>query len=306
MRTDERNRQPVAIAKKSPILIAIAGLLLSGVPAAQADPYETVAKKILLAAKKNGYRRVAVLPLRAISSSDRRSGVVLSERLTSRLAGREGLQVVERQLLDSVLREQRLGHEGFIDAAQAQKVGRILGVEALMTGTFLPLTDNRIEIHTRLIDAETARILGVSIAKVAKEWEDDTFLVPPPFHPVTDDASDDFQPPSVRLIPNPFRDALNGGSRCEGWERSVERMQAESIESKAKYWATRLREPGFSPKTLTRNPGSEIQSMELRQIFFARLKELYSRGFADGITPEQKARMEMLAGRVEKLREKCY
>ncbi|OGR60248.1 MAG: hypothetical protein A2X36_10175 [Elusimicrobia bacterium GWA2_69_24] len=278
--------------------------LLSGAAPAQADPYDRLSRDLALAARKSGCRRVAVLPLSPVSSDDRHSGRVLSERIISRLAGEEGVQVVERALLESVLQEQRLGAQGVIDPQQVRQVGRVLGVEALMTGTFLPLSGRRIEVHTRLIDAQTARILGVAIVQVEKEWEDETFVVPPPFDPMGETG--DFRMPSVRLVPDPFRDALRGGPDCAAWERRVDGLQADSLELKARHWAARLRDPGFSSHSLKQNPGSDIRSLETRQAFFARLKELYNQGERRGLTADEDARLQLVERKAGELRQECY
>lgn len=46
-----------------------------------------------------------------------------------------GADIVERQRLEAVLREQRLTAEGLLDPATVKKVGHILGVDAVIVGT---------------------------------------------------------------------------------------------------------------------------------------------------------------------------
>jgi hypothetical protein len=46
-----------------------------------------------------------------------------------------GADVVERQRLDAVLREQNLASQSILDPATAKKVGKILGVDAIFLGT---------------------------------------------------------------------------------------------------------------------------------------------------------------------------
>lgn len=59
----------------------------------------------------------------------------VSDKLVSSLVGLGTCQVVERSQLEKVLREQNLGREGRIDPSTAAKVGRILGVDALIIGS---------------------------------------------------------------------------------------------------------------------------------------------------------------------------
>ncbi|MFH1724626.1 MAG: FlgO family outer membrane protein [Elusimicrobiota bacterium] len=285
---------------------ALVGLLIYPFPSAFADPYDRLAEQIRLIAKRSGAKRVTVLPFLPVTGGAKDSGVVLSERLVSRLAGQGELAVVERTLLDEVLKEQQLGHKGVIDPKQTKEVGRVLGVNALITGTFLSLSDDEVEVHVRLIDAETARILGAAMAKVKKEWEEDWLRIASTWD-VQPEVPDIFPAPTVRLIPDPFRDAVaDNRDSCSGWEERADALQAGVLEVKARHWATRLRDPGFSRESLTRNPGSEIRNIELRQWFFRRTKEIYREGYADGITMYERSLMESADGKAERLAKNCY
>src|SRR5438552_12401741 len=58
----------------------------------------------------------------------------VADKLVTSLVGLGTCQVIERSQLEKVLREQNLGSQGRIDASTAAKVGRILGVDALIIG----------------------------------------------------------------------------------------------------------------------------------------------------------------------------
>jgi len=288
----------------------ISGLiLLAAAQSAAADPYEKLAGRVAKAAVRQGYLRVAVLPLKPVNSRSQQGGLILSERLVSHLAGREGLQVVERTLLEKILKEQRLGLEGFIDQKQAQAVGKILGVDALLTGTFLQLGEKKVELHTRLIDAKTAAIVTAASTKAEKEWKDDDFALGSSWAvPVPKlDEPKEFRVPRVSMH---FRDApapvASGSVDCSDWEGDVDSLQRTVIEAKARYWSTQLRDPGFDKRSLTRNPGSEIRSMSLRQLFYARTKELYRQHYQSGITLQQQGSMARVKRQVEQIRSSCY
>lgn len=74
------------------------------------------------------YRRVA------LAGFEGPAGEAASDILAHELL-RSGADVVERGRLQSVLNEQRLGASGALDPATAQKVGRLLGVDALVLGS---------------------------------------------------------------------------------------------------------------------------------------------------------------------------
>src|ERR1035437_8427318 len=46
-----------------------------------------------------------------------------------------GADVVERQRLDALMREQNLASENILDPATVRKIGKILGVDAIFVGT---------------------------------------------------------------------------------------------------------------------------------------------------------------------------
>lgn len=76
----------------------------------------------------SGIKRVAVL------SFNGPKGDLAADLLTQSLLER-GADVIERQHLDAVLREQSLSTSGSFDPATARQLGKLLGVDALFVGT---------------------------------------------------------------------------------------------------------------------------------------------------------------------------
>ncbi|MFA5138739.1 MAG: CsgG/HfaB family protein [Elusimicrobiota bacterium] len=272
---------------------------LMGAPRpACADPYEKLAEGLSRSALDTGYRRVAVLPFQASGGGRVSGGLAISERLVSRMVSRRGLEVVERTLLDQVFKELELGSRGVIDASQTRRVGRVLGVQAIVTGSFFAIGAGLLEVHARLIDAETARILGAATAVVKQEWQDEglgsnwTWDIQPP-------RLEEF--PIVRLVPDPFQEEPD----CAGWEGRVDQLQASTLELRARYWAGRLREPGFRPSELRRNPGSDIRSLSARHGFYKRLKELYDTGYRDALASEENEQLESSDRLAARMTEGC-
>jgi len=70
----------------------------------------------------------------AVASFDGPSGTVAADLFAMDLLGR-GADVVERQRLETVLREQRLAREDVLDPATIKRMGKILGVDAIFVGT---------------------------------------------------------------------------------------------------------------------------------------------------------------------------
>ena len=290
-------------------MIAILGFVTS----AQADPYDKLSAKIARVAKNSAHKRIAILPLKPINGRSRQGGMILAERLVSRLAAEAGIEVVERTLLEKVLEEQKLGASGALDQEEAKEVGRILGVDALVTGTYLPLSKDRLEVHARLIDAESARILGVAMAKVNKEWEDDSFALGEMWN-IEAPKLGDFPAPLVKafsdksLLPgmSDLRDAPRTSGPCDNWENKIDELQLSILEAKAKFWATRLGDPSFNRRSVTRNPGTEIRNADLRSRFYDRTKALHQERYNGGITMSETVTIENVKAKVDRLIDRCY
>jgi len=68
------------------------------------------------------------------------------------------LNVVERARLEEILKEQKLNNSREFDPATATKVGKLLGVEYILTGSFFELMGS-LRIDARIIDVETGKII---------------------------------------------------------------------------------------------------------------------------------------------------
>jgi TolB-like protein len=109
--------------------------------------------------------RVAVLEFEEVSNVGiQKAGLIIAEYMISHL-GRVGrYDLVERPLLKKVLKEQQLQVEGgIVDPKTAVEIGKIYGVEAIVTGSVMKWADTY-SLTARLIDTSTGRILRTSEA----------------------------------------------------------------------------------------------------------------------------------------------
>ncbi len=106
----------------------------------------------------NAKRAVAVFPLLASKKAQVQTAALVTERLTTELAA-HGVPVVERNLLDRILVEQGLQTVPLFDADQAAKLGRLVGAQAVLTGTVEPVREGEVEVHARLIKVSTGEVL---------------------------------------------------------------------------------------------------------------------------------------------------
>jgi TolB-like protein len=84
-------------------------------------------------------------------------GSIVAEWFITALVRSGRFDVVERGMLNKILEEQKLGMTGVVDESTATKIGKLLGVQAIISGAVLKLK-NVLQINARIIDVETASI----------------------------------------------------------------------------------------------------------------------------------------------------
>lgn len=114
-------------------------------------------------------KKIAILPFPDLNGKMNNLGIFVSEELITKLFMEKKFEVVERNLLDKVLKELSLNQSALIGDA-AQKIGKLLGVDAILTGTITEMGGNII-INARLIGTETGKILAVARTAFPKEPE---------------------------------------------------------------------------------------------------------------------------------------
>lgn len=144
------------------------------------DKYDQLAREITEAGLSIQGKKIAIIPF---SYADGRAGAtkdgsVISERLTIKMINMHKFEIIERSVLDKVMTELKLQASGMIDATSAQQLGKVLGVEAIVTGTLVEMQAGEIEVNARLIKTETAQAIGASQVSVPKNWMGDASAAP--------------------------------------------------------------------------------------------------------------------------------
>jgi curli biogenesis system outer membrane secretion channel CsgG len=140
-------------------------------------------------------RRIAVLDFDSgsISGNPLASGWLgqgaakgVSDLIVNKLVDSGIYRVMERSKLDAILQEQNLGESGRVDAGTAAKIGKLLGVEAILIGSITQFNVDEkssgfsfgglfgnsgkkslanVQITARLVDTETGEIIATSQGK---------------------------------------------------------------------------------------------------------------------------------------------
>ena len=115
-----------------------------------------------------GKQKLAVVDFTDLQGNITELGRFLSEEFSVALAGAgKGFTVVDRIHLNSSMKEHKLSQSGLIDPSTARKLGKIAGVEALVTGTLTPFGDS-VRISVKILNTETAEVIDANVGNIAK------------------------------------------------------------------------------------------------------------------------------------------
>jgi len=100
---------------------------------------------------------VAVLPFQSFGGSAD-LGERFADKLANQIQSLLRFKVIERTQLDKVLKQQALGMSGVVDVGSATKVGKVLGVDAVLIGS-ITQDEKKVGVDVRLVNTETAVVL---------------------------------------------------------------------------------------------------------------------------------------------------
>lgn len=111
--------------------------------------------------------KIAVIEFTDLRGNVTDFGRFLAEKLITKLFATGKFQVMERAKLKKALEEQRFGLTGMVDDETAARLGKILGVEAIVIGTVTDLGSN-VDVNSRLIGTETGAVFAVASTQFEK------------------------------------------------------------------------------------------------------------------------------------------
>jgi outer membrane protein assembly factor BamB/TolB-like protein len=104
-------------------------------------------------------KRIAVTPFENITQEKALDwvGGGIAELLTTDLGKFSEFRLVERSRLNDALKEIKLGQSASVDPATAQRMGKILGADSMIVGSFQKFQDD-MRIVARVVEVETAEV----------------------------------------------------------------------------------------------------------------------------------------------------
>lgn len=117
---------------------------------------------------ENQKQKIAVVEFVDLEGKVSNFGRYLAEELITRLYQTKKFKVIERNLLTKIINEQKLTLTGIIEPTAAQKLGKLLGVDAVASGSVSDL-GKTFKVNARLMNAETGEIFAVASTEVIKD-----------------------------------------------------------------------------------------------------------------------------------------
>lgn len=217
--------------------------------------------------------RVAVLPFIPRDGTHPREGWAVCVKLIGGLDPRLQVRAVDWRELSRVMEEHGLDKKGLGRPEELRKVGRALGVDRVMTGSFITQAGHSLA-RPLMISVRTGRWMRASERRVERD-----LVVAAPVFPIEPPVLDDEDSLAMRDSPSDY-------SRCEGAGARVDELERSILELKARYWALQLRR-GVLYKTMKFNPGSTISDPALKGELYARMKAWTRQPLIPELTPHE-------------------
>jgi TolB-like protein len=121
----------------------------------------------VVTARRTSVAIVGFVPVQGARSAGDAFAQYLVEELTTRLVNDGKVTVAERAQLDKVMHELKLQASGLVSDASAKQLGQLLGVDAVLCGTYTDLGES-VRVNERIIATETGQVLAATSTTIRK------------------------------------------------------------------------------------------------------------------------------------------
>jgi TolB-like protein len=131
---------------------------------------QDLATSLSTSMKTSSIRKIAIVEFTDLSGYPSVLGQFIAEELITALLNVSPGQfdIVERRQLAKVLKEQKLSASGLIDSETIASVGKLLGIQAIVTGSITDLGSG-VKLNARVIAVESGKVFAASSVRVAKD-----------------------------------------------------------------------------------------------------------------------------------------
>lgn len=132
------------------------------------DGISKLASELANKIHETGKSKVAVYNLNNLSKQVSELGIFLAEELSVSLASTgKNIRVIDRSRVEDLITENRLARKGYIDPETAKSLGKLAGIELLITGTITPIGEY-FRISIKILDIETATVNGAGKISISR------------------------------------------------------------------------------------------------------------------------------------------
>lgn len=136
---------------------------------------EQLASEITVKLKKKNVKTVAVFPFFNIKKKETDLSLYISSEFYSYMNSSQSPKLIDRTYIDELLEEHKLNSNGLIDPSTAKEFGKIIGVDAFITGKVF-LFGSVVKINLHAIDPQTGESYASVIAKLPIDYDLASFL----------------------------------------------------------------------------------------------------------------------------------
>lgn len=117
--------------------------------------------------------RVVILPFKNVTANpgDAWISESFAESLTDGLAKVQSMQLIERAQIGSILQEQAFGQSALADERFIPQVGKLLGANRMVLGSFQKMGDKLIA-QVRIVDVDTGKVDAKSVSKIEGKFSE--------------------------------------------------------------------------------------------------------------------------------------
>ena len=131
-------------------------------------PMEQLSRSMAEKIAASGIKTVAVVDFTDLQGNVTESGKLLAEDFSAALVDSDkGFDIVDKSRLESILKANRLTASGITDPNTAKKLGKVAGVDAIVTGTIIPF-GNIVRTSAKLLLTQTGKVICVCRGNIPK------------------------------------------------------------------------------------------------------------------------------------------
>lgn len=128
---------------------------------------DSISKQMAKAGRKQ-VQRIAVVDFTDLQGNITELGRFIAEELSVNLARSEKhFEIIDRTHLKSLIEEHKFSMSGLVDPQTARQLGKIAGVDAIVTGKLTPFGDN-VRVSCTVIATSTAKTIAAGKTSIAK------------------------------------------------------------------------------------------------------------------------------------------